>query len=399
MPTTLPAALRTVKGNIEDLANSPLRRSISARMSSGFGMAVYQRFDNSPSRTACNQRIVMRCIERLECGVRAAQGDRRDPAHDLTTGAGHEHQTLEQLHVLLVLEQRAGERRHHGLVVLGLEHFGGDIFGQQEFEPVEQLGSRGLFLQARQVAHLEKHFQCFLEELFFEAGKVHVDDLLHRVLVRELDVMEKAAAQERVGQFLFVVRGDHHQRPDLRLDVLAGLVDVELHAVELAQQVVGEFDVGLVDLVDQQYHLLFRGERLPEHALDDVVLDALDLGVAELRIAQARHRVVFIQALLGLGGRLDVPLQERHVERGGDFLGEHGLAGARLALDQERALQGDRGIDREAEVVGGDVVFRAFEAHGRGQISGNIRGFIIGDGHGHTPAATQNHAYMQGYAL
>jgi hypothetical protein len=39
---------------------------------------------------------------------------------------------------------------------------------------------------------------------------------------------------------------------------LARLVDVELHPVELAQQVVGELDVGLVDLVDQQHRLLSR---------------------------------------------------------------------------------------------------------------------------------------------
>jgi hypothetical protein len=43
-------------------------------------------------------------------------------------------------------------------------------------------------------------------------------------------------------------------------------------------------------------------------------------------------------------------------------LGEHGLAGARLALDQQRALQADRGVDREHQVGGGDVVLGAFEA-------------------------------------
>jgi hypothetical protein len=91
-------------------------------------------------------------------------------------------------------------------------------------------------------------------------------------------------------------------------------------------------------------------EGLPQHALDDVVGNVLDLLVAELRIAQARHRVVFVEALLGLGGGLDVPLQQRHAERAGDFLGQHGLAGAGLALDQQRALQGDRGVDRQHQV-------------------------------------------------
>jgi hypothetical protein len=40
------------------------------------------------------------------------------------------------------------------------------------------------------------------------AREMHVDDARHRLLVGELDVVEEAAAQEGVGQFLFVVRGD-----------------------------------------------------------------------------------------------------------------------------------------------------------------------------------------------
>ena len=62
-------------------------------------------------------------------------------------------------------------------------------------------------------------------------------------------------------------------RPVPGLDQLARLVDVELHAVEFAQQVVRELDVGLVDLVDQQRHRLLGREGLPQHALDDVVAD------------------------------------------------------------------------------------------------------------------------------
>ena len=39
----------------------------------------------------------------------------------------------------------------------------------------------------------------------------------------------------------------------LRDDLVAGLGDREAHLVELAQQVVRELEVGLVDLVDQQH--------------------------------------------------------------------------------------------------------------------------------------------------
>ena len=39
-------------------------------------------------------------------------------------------------------------------------------------------------------------------------------------------------------------------------DLLARLDDAEAHPVELVEQVVGELEVGLVDLVDQQHHAL-----------------------------------------------------------------------------------------------------------------------------------------------
>jgi hypothetical protein len=193
---------------------------------------------------------------------------------------------------------------------------------------------------------------------------VDLDDVGHRLAVREFDVVEEAAAQEGVRQFLLVVRGDDDQRAVPGHHHLARLVDVEFHAVELAQQVVREFDVGLVDLVDQQHHRFRRREGLPQHALDDVVVDVAHALVAELRIAQARDGVVFVQALLGLGGRLDVPLQQRHVERRRHFLGQHGLAGAGLALDQQRAGQGEGGVHCQFQVIGGDVVVAAFEASG-----------------------------------
>lgn len=65
--------------------------------------------------------------------------------------------------------------------------------------------------------------------------------------------MEKAAAQESVGQFLLIIGGDDDHRPFLRRHRLARLIDMEGHAVEFLQQIVGEFDVRLVDLIDQQH--------------------------------------------------------------------------------------------------------------------------------------------------
>jgi hypothetical protein len=57
--------------------------------------------------------------------------------------------------------------------------------------------------------------------------------------------VEEAAAEERVGQLLLVVGGDDDDRPLRRLHRLPRLVDVELHSIELLEEVVREFDVAL----------------------------------------------------------------------------------------------------------------------------------------------------------
>jgi hypothetical protein len=78
------------------------------------------------------------------------------------------------------------------------------------------------------------------------------------------------------------------------------------------------------------------------------------------------QRVVLVQPLLGGGGRLDVPADEVLAERLGDLLGEHRLARAGLALHKKRALEGDRGVDRDHQVLGGDVGFGSAEQHRAG---------------------------------
>jgi hypothetical protein len=86
---------------------------------------------------------------------------------------------------------------------------------------------------------------------------------------------------------------------------------------------------------------------------------SLTLSSSELAVAQAAHRVVLVQALLRLGGALDVPLQQRHAQRFGHFLGQHGLAGAGFALDEQRAFEGDGGVDGQHQVGRGDVAGRS----------------------------------------
>ena len=173
--------------------------------------------------------------------------------------------------------------------------------------------------------------------------------------------MEEAAAQERVGQLLLVIRGDHHDRALGRAHGFFRLVDVEFHAIELLKEIVREFDVGLVDLVDQQDGKLGGSERLPQLALADIVRDVVDSLVAELTVAQARHRIIFVQALLRLGGGFHVPLDKRRASRLGNFISEYGFAGAGLTLYQQRPPQHNGGVDRDLQIIGRDIALRAFE--------------------------------------
>ena len=175
--------------------------------------------------------------------------------------------------------------------------------------------------------------------------------------------MEETAAQEGVRQLLLVVRRDDDDGAALRPDGLAGFVDEEFHAIQLLQQVVGELDVGLVDLVDQEHRALRCGEGFPQLAAADVVGDVMHALVAELRVAEPRHRVIFIEALLGFRRRLDVPLDDGGADGGCDLTRQHGLAGAGLALHEERAFEHDGGIDGRLEVIGCDVIGRSFKAH------------------------------------
>jgi hypothetical protein len=293
---------------------------------SGDGTDVYQRFHRSPSAAAA--------LTELSCSRES------------------------------VLEQRAVQRWNEGLAIGAPQCLGRDVFGEQQLEPVEQFGRGRLLLEPRHFAQIEEYFEGFRKQRLLEARKMHVDDLRHRFAIGKPDVVEETAAQKRVGQLLLVVRRNYDERPVLRDDCSVRLVDVELHPVELAQQIVRKLDVRLVDFVDQDDRSLVALERLPQHAALDVVGDVADAAVTELRVAKSRHRVVFVETLLRLRCRFDVPLRKRPAERRGDRLREQRLAGARLAFDEQRPLERKRGIDGQFQVGRGNVTGRAFEAHG-----------------------------------
>src|SRR3546814_4784843 len=73
--------------------------------------------------------------------------------------------------------------------------------------------------------------------------------------------------------------------------------------------------------------------------------------------------VIFVKALLRLGGGLDVPFDQRRADGGRDLMRKHRLAGARLALHQQRAAERDRRVHRDLQVLGGDIGAGTFKLH------------------------------------
>jgi hypothetical protein len=123
-------------------------------------------------------------------------------------------------------------------------------------------------------------------------------------------------------------------------------------AIELEEQIVGEFDVGLVDLVDQQHRSLVGLESLPQLAGHDVIGNVVHPLVAELAVAQPRDRVVLIKTLLRLCRRFDVPGDQVLADAARDFMGEDSFAGSRLAFDEQGALERDRSVDGDPQILG-----------------------------------------------
>src|SRR5471032_336700 len=325
----------------------------------------------SANTTRCFNALMRSSSSRTETGTLAARISLNrlssivvvPPEKSAVAATAHERQTLKQLHVLFVLDQGTGQRRD-GLGRIALAQHGlTDVVGHQQLEPVHQFGSRRLLLQPRDFAHIEEHVQRLADQVLLDVGVMHIDDLLQRGAIREGDVVEEATAQERIRQLFFVVGGNDDDRADFGLDRLVDLVNVELHLVEFLQQVVGELDVSLVNFVDQQDHPFFGLEGFPQLAFLQVIAYVVDFIDTQLRVAQTADGVVFVQPLMSLGGRLDVPGDQPGAEGLGQLLGQHGLTSARLALDQQGALQRDGGVDGQLQVVSGDVCLGAFELH------------------------------------
>src|SRR5437667_5421132 len=138
MPGTRPVASRTAKGSMLPFSCKRNRPSMPSRIFSGDGTEVYQSCQSSPSRAAS--------IASASCARESGSSAACRPVS--VTGCAkvmvsaivplHEHQFLEQRDVLLVLQQRAHQRRHGYLVVLAVQRGDRDVLGDEQLEPVEQ---------------------------------------------------------------------------------------------------------------------------------------------------------------------------------------------------------------------------------------------------------------------
>ena len=131
------------------------------------------------------------------------------------------------MHVLLVLEQRAVQRRDQPLGVALAQGFGADVLDHQQLEPVEQFGRRRLLLEARDLADLVK--QRLVAEalkLFYEVRDV--PGLKKKPSTSELLDWLKLLMVEDIGPEMLRERDPKRLIPPLHGALLKNEQDVHL---------------------------------------------------------------------------------------------------------------------------------------------------------------------------
>src|SRR5262245_50087028 len=144
--------------------------SMSGLPKSGHGWAIYGYTPQTGRRSKPTHRLALpghaglfplacrgfrRCINYNDLGRPLRTNGIFDAPHALTLLAPrHEGEPLEQVHVLLVLDQRAVQRRDELLGVALAQRLRADVLDHEQLEPVEQLRGRRLLLHPRHLAYL-----------------------------------------------------------------------------------------------------------------------------------------------------------------------------------------------------------------------------------------------------
>src|SRR3990167_6270275 len=257
-----------------------------------------------------------------------------------------------ELMVLLVLEERARERRELLREIHRAQLGFSDLSHDEELEPVYELARGWFFLESVYFPEVVKNAHRVFNELAFELRVMDLHYGLERIPVREADVVEEASPEEGVRQLLLVIGRDNYNGTLFCAYGFPELVTVELHPVELQKQVVRKFYIGLVYLVYEQHHLIIGFECLPQLPLFYIIGNVVNPCVPELGIAEPGHGIVFVETLLRGRGRLHMPCNELLAEGFGHFEREHRLARPRLAFYEERPLERNRRVHREIQIPG-----------------------------------------------
>ena len=134
-----------------------------------------------------------------------------------------------------------------------------------------------------------------------------------------------------------------------------------------------ELLVGAIDFVDQQHRRALAPDRGEQRALEQIVfredlrLDRVDAGAgafARLDGEQLALIVPFIERRIGVEALVALHADELAAVHVGERLGDLGLADARLALDQQRALQMIHHPQRGRKIAVGDIA-------GLGEVGGD----------------------------
>ena len=188
-----------------------------------------------------------------------------------------------------------------------------------------------------------------------------------------VDPVVEAAPLQRVVQLAGAVRGEHDDRRG-RGPHGAELGDRHLVRRQHLEQERLELVVGPVHLVDQQHRraVLERLQHRPgeqEARVVQALLGLLDVGAAggleRAQVQDLAREVPVVERLGRVDALVALEPHQRQVEALRDRLGERGLAGAGLTLEQQRPLHPQRQ-----------------ERHRRQRVVGEVAGPVEAGGHG-----------------
>jgi hypothetical protein len=161
-----------------------------------------------------------------------------------------------------------------------------------------------------------------------------------------------ASPQERHRQSALAVRRDEDEMlgPGAKSQRRVHIRHLELHLIELVQEVIGKVSGGLVDLVDQDDRGRRRANGLAECAVREVLAGVFRAGVARGGVVKPAKRIDLIEEIARCRSRFCMEFEDPASELGGNRPCERRLSAAWLAGDQERLVECEGDVHRGGEV-------------------------------------------------